>query len=126
MGEAYIQGKKHRFKHKAEASHEKELGSPNLLSAIADTITRHYRFRCTGKTLNIGSSVLFVAEPDRDLVSVFRGNERIGEVDPGASADLQRIFMEHPVLSSRVPARVCGGPDMIGYYDAILRLPSNK
>jgi hypothetical protein len=123
MGEAYIQGKKHRFKHKAEASHEKELGSANLLSAITDRITRHYRFRCTGKTLKIGTDVLFVAEPERDLVSVFRGNERIGDVDPGASADLQRIFMDHPPLSNRIPARVCGGPDILGVYDAILRLP---
>jgi hypothetical protein len=123
MGEAYIQGNKDRFKHKTEASHKQELGSPNLLSAIADKVTRHYRFRCVEKKLRIGSDVLFVAEPGRDLVSVFRGNERIGEVDPAGSADLECFFGGHPVLSNRVPARVCGGPDIIGFYDAILRLP---
>jgi hypothetical protein len=123
MGEEYIQGKKDGFKHQSEAGHKEELASPNLLSAIADKEARHYRFHCTEKKLRIGSDVLFVAEPEKDLVSVFRGNERIGDVDPGSSADLQRIFGQHPVLSNRIPAGVCGGPDMLGFYDAIIRVP---
>lgn len=125
MGEAFLQGVKDRFRHKTEASFEQELASPDLLSAVQDKVARHYRFRCAERKLRLGSIVLFVAEPNRDLVSVFQGNQRIGELDVGGSADLRHFLSEHPVLSSRIPARVCGGPDLLSFYDAILHLPKD-
>jgi hypothetical protein len=126
MGEEYIQGKKGGFKHKCEAGHEEQLGSPNLLSAIADKVSRHYRFQCGHKELRLRSQVRFIAEAGKDVVSVFHGNERVGEVDRAGSADLQRIFSEHPVLNNSIPARVCALPDVLGFFEATIELARAK
>lgn len=123
MGEKFLEEKAKRFKHKRDLAHERELCSPNLLSAIQDRSEKRFRFSCPGEQLEVGNSVILVAEPRRDLVSVFRGSRRVGEVDFAGSVELRSIFSQHQALSSSVEAKVCSGPDIAGFYEATLKLP---
>jgi len=126
MGEKFLQEKAKRFKHKRDVEHERELRSPNLLSAIQDRQRKHYRFSCPNEELPIGSIVMFVAEVRRALVTVFRGVRRVGEVDAAGSAELKSLFSEHAALSNSLRAKVCEGPNLASFYEATLLSPRAK
>jgi hypothetical protein len=123
MGEKFLEEKAKRFKHKRDLEHERQLCSPNLLSSIQDRKHRLFRFSSPAEELNVRDRVLFVSEDNRELVTVFRGNSRIGEVDAGGSAELRSIFAQHPALSNSVPAQVRCGPDIGGHHEATIVLP---
>ena len=120
MGERFLEEKAKRFKHKRDLAHERELCSPNLLSVIQDKSEKRFRFCCPSEELKAGNIVIFVAEPGRLLVTVFRGSRRAGEVDSAGSAELKSIFAQHPALSDSVKAKVREGPDIAGFYEATL------
>jgi hypothetical protein len=126
MGEKFLEQKAKRFKHKRDLEHERELRSPNLLSAIKDRQRKHYRFSCPNEKLALGSPVMFVAEEDRVRVTVFRGVRRVGEVDAAGSAELKSLFAQHPALSNSVRAKVFTGPDIAGFYEATVLPPRGK
>src|SRR5205823_4670726 len=98
MGEKFLEQKAKRFKQKCDIAHERELRSPSLLSAIKDRSEKQYRFYCPNERLKVGNTVMFVAEKGRDMVSVFRGARRIGEVIGAASGELRGIFSVYPAL----------------------------
>ena len=123
MGEKYLEQKAKRFKQKCDIEHERELRSPDLLSVIKDRSQKHYRFYCPSEQLKAGNTVVFVAEKERHMVSVFRGARRIGEVDGAASAELKAMFLVHSALGDSIKARVCEGPDIAGYYEATILSP---
>lgn len=117
MGELFMADKDKWFANRQDRLHKQHFESADLLTATEDRKEIKYQFKSDKTDLKMSASVMFV-DDGHPCISVFRGMRRIGFLDSGSSADLQKLFGDHPALGKSIKANICEDKDWAGNYSA--------